>query len=163
MLSIRTATPADVDAVVGVGRSTWPAAFRDMTSARYVQEGLARWWTYPAVLPAIEARQVLVAERENRVVGMAMFHSEIRATLLDRLYVLPAEQSRGVGSALLSSVVGQAPVQPVRLTVLADNRAAQRFYSRHGFVTVARAPHPQGGPARLTMQSFTPLPDERAS
>ena len=49
------------------------------------------------VAPAIEARQVVIAERAGQVVGMALFRADGRFTILDRLYVLPSEQGRGVG------------------------------------------------------------------
>jgi ribosomal protein S18 acetylase RimI-like enzyme len=151
MLAIRTATSADTDEVVGVGRAAWPVTFAAVTGLRYVEEGLARWWTDQSVRPAIDAGHVLVAERAGRVVGMALVRPDGRATHLDRLYVLPEEQGAGVGSALLDEVRQRASIQPIRLTVLADNQPARRFYARHGFRAKARIPDSLGGPDQVVM------------
>jgi GNAT superfamily N-acetyltransferase len=54
---------------------------------------------------------------------------------LDKLYILPAHQNRGVGSFLLRRLIDDAKSArtPLRLTVLEVN-PARRFYERHGFV-----------------------------
>jgi GNAT superfamily N-acetyltransferase len=54
---------------------------------------------------------------------------------LDKLYLLPAHQNRGLGSYLLQRLMQQASLAevPLRLTVLEVN-PARRFYERHGFV-----------------------------
>ena len=149
------ATTADLAAVVGVGRATWPAAFAAVAGERYVQEGLARWWTPAALAPAIAAGQVLVADRAGLVVGMALFRPEGGVTVLDRLYVVPAEQGGGVGSALLRAVVARMPGRPLRLGVLAGNVDARAFYTRHGFRTLSRDADVSGGPDLLTLQRGT--------
>ena len=54
---------------------------------------------------------------------------------LDKLYLLPAYQNRGIGSYLLQRLIDDANAAQVelRLTVLEVN-PARRFYERHGFV-----------------------------
>ncbi|WP_067438415.1 GNAT family N-acetyltransferase [Nocardioides jensenii] len=73
-------------------------------------------------------RQVWVAETD-RLVGFATFTQ----TWLDSLYVEPAAQGAGVGSALLELVLGMRP-DGIALWVFESNEPARSFYRRHGFV-----------------------------
>jgi GNAT superfamily N-acetyltransferase len=54
---------------------------------------------------------------------------------LDKVYILPAHQNRGIGTRLMEDIIGQAAAarKPIRLSVLAVN-PARRFYERAGFV-----------------------------
>jgi ribosomal protein S18 acetylase RimI-like enzyme len=56
---------------------------------------------------------------------------------LDKLYILPAYQNRGIGTALIRDIIARAAAagKPVRLSVLAVN-PARRFYERAGFVVM---------------------------
>ena len=56
---------------------------------------------------------------------------------IDKLYVLPSWQNRGIGSGLIERL--QAQGVELRLTVLEVN-PARRFYERHGFVLVNTIP-----------------------
>ena len=60
---------------------------------------------------------------------------------LDKLYLLPAYQNRGIGGWLLQRVMRDAKSAGalVRLTVLEVN-PARRFYERHGFVLTHTIP-----------------------
>lgn len=51
---------------------------------------------------------------------------------IDQLYVLPAYQSQGMGSALLG--VAQMRCSALNLWTFQRNAIARRFYERHGFV-----------------------------
>ena len=54
---------------------------------------------------------------------------------LDHLYLAPAHQGRGIGSAVLAIVFAEADAAGLTLRVGAlRESASQRFYLRHGFV-----------------------------
>jgi GNAT superfamily N-acetyltransferase len=52
--------------------------------------------------------------------------------VLERLYVEPDEQNRGVGTALLDQAKALRP-DGLSLWVFQKNEGARRFYERHGF------------------------------
>jgi ribosomal protein S18 acetylase RimI-like enzyme len=54
---------------------------------------------------------------------------------LNKLYVLPRYQNRGIGSYVLQQIISRASAtkRPLRLSVLVVNRAARRLYERLGF------------------------------
>lgn len=92
-----------------------------------------------ADIPLVAARiresdEVWVAERDGHAVGfLAVEHStNLGADVLERLYVEPSEQGRGVGTALLDKAKGLRP-GGLHLWVFQKNDGARRFYERHGF------------------------------
>ena len=60
---------------------------------------------------------------------------------LDKLYLLPVYQNRGLGSCLLKRLMKEASLAqvPLRLSVLEVN-PARRLYERHGFILTHTIP-----------------------
>lgn len=60
--------------------------------------------------------------------------------MLEHLYILPAHQGRGIGSAVLASISADADSRalPVKVGALRGSDS-NRFYLQHGFVKVAEA------------------------
>ncbi|MBA8878262.1 GNAT family N-acetyltransferase [Phyllobacterium myrsinacearum] len=58
--------------------------------------------------------------------------------LLEHFYIAPEQQGKGLGSAVLHQLLGEADTArlPIRLSVLQQSDAG-RFYARHGFVQTA--------------------------
>jgi len=82
-----------------------------------------------------EHEEVWVAE-EGRLLGfLGIEHStNLDAPVLEKIYVDPAEQNRGVGSALLDKAKELRPSE-LYLWVFQKN-PARRLYERHGFELV---------------------------
>ncbi len=70
------------------------------------------------------------AFKDAQLVGLIAF----RAGWIDQLYVLPASQGAGVGTALLD--LAQREQRHLRLWTFQRNEAARRFYERRDFVAV---------------------------
>jgi GNAT superfamily N-acetyltransferase len=83
-----------------------------------------------------EHEEVWVAEEEGRLLGfLGIEHStNLGAPVLEKLYVEPAEQNRGVGSALLNKAKELRPDE-LYLWVFQRN-PARRLYERHDFELV---------------------------
>lgn len=139
-MTVRPATGDDLNAVLSVGRHTWPATYEPIAGADYVQLGLAKWWTAEATIPAIRAGRVTVAEVDGEVVGMASIGPDHGQLVLWKLYVLPGHQGCGIGSALMASVVARASADyvEIRLSYLDGNSAAESFYRAKGFTETHR-------------------------
>lgn len=56
----------------------------------------------------------------------------VKDSLIGNLYVLPTEQRKGYGTALLEFAIGECPATP-HLWMLDNNQRANNFYSKHGF------------------------------
>lgn len=71
-------------------------------------------------------------------VGFVAVRPDGEGMLLDHLYLLPAAQGRGLGSAVLRRVLAEADLHRKALRVGAlKGSDANRFYRRHGFEQVA--------------------------
>lgn len=76
----------------------------------------------------------LVAEDDDTVVGFLHYDCEGPRPELHRLYVEPGRKRKGIGSLLVEELHRRLePQASYVLMVVADNRPAVAFYSRHGF------------------------------
>lgn len=69
-----------------------------------------------------------VAQRGGKLLGFMA----IRGSYIDRMYVRPGSQRRGVGAALLEKARELSPAG-LELHTHQANRAARDFYEKHGF------------------------------
>jgi GNAT superfamily N-acetyltransferase len=76
-----------------------------------------------------------VIQLAGRDIGLIGVDRRSDCWFLDKLYLLPAYQNRGIGGYLLQRLIDDAKATQavLRLTVLEVN-PARRFYERHGFV-----------------------------
>jgi GNAT superfamily N-acetyltransferase len=84
-----------------------------------------------------EHEEVWVAEEDGRLVGFLGIEASRNlggAAVLEKIYVEPAAQNRGVGSALLDKAKQLRPDE-LYLWVFQKN-PARRLYERHGFELV---------------------------
>ncbi|MEU1088799.1 GNAT family N-acetyltransferase [Streptomyces sp. NPDC005892] len=144
-LVIRTATPADLDAIVRLhteARSTYysghlaPHAYAGPEEVGRSTAGWAR---------AVDAEHatVLCAERDGVLEGVAAFRTEAGVTTLTQLHVAPSRWRTGVGTALHTARTDawhRAGVRTARLEVFAPNTRAQSFYAHHGWTADPDAP-----------------------
>jgi len=112
--------------------------------ARLFQRARNGWTFVPPVpdetLPRIAAdlferhEEVWLAEEDGRPLGfLAIRRSQQNGReVLEKLYVEPEAQNRGVGAALLDQAKALRPEGFV-LWVFQKNEGARRFYERHGF------------------------------
>lgn len=89
-------------------------------------------WVTDVLLPG---GGVSVALESGAVVGFVAVGSRADGHWVDQLYVHPARWRRGVGSTLLHLALSRLS-GPVRLNTFEPNRAARRFFERHGFAAI---------------------------
>jgi GNAT superfamily N-acetyltransferase len=91
---------------------------------------------------------VLIAREHTQIVGVAYLAIILSAEhcgkvgWLEELYVMPKYRSKGIGSALLTSVIERARglgVVAIDLEVDATHRRAESFYRRFGFGPLDRS------------------------
>jgi GNAT superfamily N-acetyltransferase len=117
-----------------------PATSDDAAFALHVTEVCMRvyaeetWgsWDGRADLHLTFDEVIQLARRDIGLIGVERCSD---CWFLDKLYLLPAFQNRGIGGYLLQRLIDDAKATQValRLTVLEVN-PARRFYERHGFV-----------------------------
>ncbi len=70
-------------------------------------------------------------------VGFVLAKPAASHLALEHLYIVPAHQGRGIGSAVLDSILADADSRslPVKVCALRDSDS-NRFYQRHGFLKI---------------------------
>ncbi len=86
---------------------------------------------------------MFVAGEAARVVGFLALHG----SYVDRLYVHPDRQRRGIGEALLRHAIALSPAG-LELHTHVKNAKARAFYEKHGLraVTFGTSPPPENEP-----------------
>jgi ribosomal protein S18 acetylase RimI-like enzyme len=121
-VTLRAAEGSDVAAIAEV----YLSALNGMTYLpRLYSDEQARAFVSDVLIPTNE---VWVAEESGRVVGFA----GLADGFLSHLWVRPADQNQGVGTALLKLAMARSS-GGLQLWVFQKNADARRFYERNGF------------------------------
>ena len=126
MTSIRRATAADARACADIQTAAMRDAMPWLPDLHTDDE--TRAWMRDVVFAT---REVWVADEGGRVAAFVA----IEGDLVGNLYVEPAAQGRGLGSALLGVVRRERP-RGFRLWVFQRNAAARAFYEARGLALV---------------------------
>ncbi|MET9611057.1 GNAT family N-acetyltransferase [Streptomyces sp. NPDC006512] len=137
---IRTALAADVNAIAALhvrARATYyegrvpEETYRGDRAVERAREAWSR-----AVARVAAEGEVLCAERDGEVTGVAAFRTADGETTLTQLHVDPGHWRRGTGAALHAACLDawrRAGIERVRLEVFEHNHRAQAFYAAHGW------------------------------
>lgn len=133
--TIRDATPLDVAPMIGLMREL--AEYEKLTHLFVATEDSL----HEALFSARPAAEALVAERDGRVVGYALYFHNFstflsrRGLYLEDLYVQPTLRGSGLGTALLRRVAAIAVERQCgrfEWSVLDWNQSAIDFYTKMG-------------------------------
>ncbi len=135
---------ADIDAVAALARTVWQATYAALISQAQIDAMLADRYAAARMRAQLDdpthAWRVARQARDAAPLGFAHAYLDGDACKLDKLYVHPAWQRRGVGAALLAAVEAWARTQParrLRLQVNRGNTQALRAYAKYGFAITA--------------------------
>jgi GNAT superfamily N-acetyltransferase len=120
---IRVATPADVDTLEAIALATEDPSAEPPTPAGA---------QVPYLAHLVSRGRVLLADRDGRVVAFGATIDSGRSTHLADLFVLPAEQGRGIGGRLLDALFAEVGRESARTTFASDDPRALPLYVRLG-------------------------------
>jgi diamine N-acetyltransferase len=155
---LRLATPLDIAVLCHLGAATFRETYRTISDPREVDEYADAHFTAERVQAwfAKPCARTLLAFVDGQPVGYAhLRHARVpacvgdrKAVELSRLYLLASAQGRGLGNALLATMLAQAAElgdRTVWLGAYDRNVKALAFYARHGFVQVGTHEFEFGG------------------
>lgn len=124
LVTLRPASPADAELVFRITESTMRA---------YAEETWG-YWDSERTRASFSLSTHRIAQLGGIDIGCLEWIEDPDGFRLNKLYILPAHQKRGIGGRILHDLIVQARGmrKPIRLSVLAVN-PAQAFYARHGF------------------------------
>jgi GNAT superfamily N-acetyltransferase len=141
-LSIRSAGPADAQAVASLHTASWRTAYRSILSEAYLADAhveRARHWQARMAAWNPARSFLAVAERNGEALGFACVMADAEpahGALLDNLHVRPDAKGSGIGRKLLARagawVAATLPGTAMHLTVYLANEGAVGFYRRMG-------------------------------
>ncbi len=164
-LRIRTATVQDLPEMYRISVSAHVAGYatfipeseRERFDTRYVvtPEGEAKYIAKMA--PRLEDPSWLlwVAEKDGRVLGYTLAQKVNDHHLLKKgMFVDPASQGEGVGSALFQASLEPITSGIIELSVITNNERAKHIYEKNGFKVVGTDPETYFG-ATLDVMRLT--------
>jgi ribosomal protein S18 acetylase RimI-like enzyme len=145
-LEIRPLDIIDIPLVIDLAWRIWPVAYAGILTPEQIENLLARIYDVENLQKEwAEGHRFWAAYDDEVAVGYASGYREDAVVWLKKLYVLPECQGRGVGRALLQTVIAAfVPAQEIRLLVNSGNHAAQKFYTRCGFSRAREVPVQMG-------------------
>jgi ribosomal protein S18 acetylase RimI-like enzyme len=116
----------------------------ETTMRAYVEASFGEWHEdvqRTSIGDLVSRGQVLLIWLNGIRIGMMSVREQPTELVLDRLYLSPDAQGRGIGTQLLNDLVQRARSagKPLRLRVLTSN-PAKRLYERLGFVVTHTTP-----------------------
>lgn len=143
---LRTAGPADRQAIAALHAASWRDAYRGIMSDAYldgpVEVDRRAVWEARFTPPVPPGQIVILAERGDGGGAPDGFCCILAGrdprwgSLIDNLHVRPGLSHRGLGRRLLARAVDRMPARfgatPLYLTVFEENRRARAAYERWG-------------------------------
>jgi len=132
--SLRPAGPADIEPIAEVRAVVMRPDLERL--GRFDEHRVRRRFR-----DAFDAPHTSVILADGRFAGCVALRPTEHGHCLEHFYLAPDFQGRGLGSAVLRTLLARtdATVEPVRLNVL-QGSAARRLYERHGFTVESEDP-----------------------
>jgi GNAT superfamily N-acetyltransferase len=147
---VQRLTGADVDAVNALARTVWQATYPVLISQAQIDAMLADRYAPERIREQLDDPHQAWwgARRADALTGFAHALLDESGCKLDKLYVHPDQQRRGIGAVLLQAVEDWARRQQSRRLWLQVNRGniqAIRAYEKYGFRIVESRVFELGG------------------
>lgn len=129
---VRPAVPEEVKALAALGLASWDRGIGPLVPSAV----RAEWLTTNPFLPFLQEQgsDVLVAQAEGVVIGIGAWEKDVGH--ITDLWIVPAHEGRGAGSALLAALeteIACAGFEEATLEVHTFNDRALRLYLHRGY------------------------------
>lgn len=133
---IRDAEAADVVPICEFGEAHIRPHYTPLIGGRAAELQVSSWWSESHIQSAVFSGLIVIAEAEGRIIGVAQCGRNGSDHVLYKLYLDPDYRGRGLGPALIESILQNLPSNAPRLCVehFAGNERAGTFYEREGFI-----------------------------
>ena len=140
IVHISAVTVSDLNALAALARVVWQNAYADIITQAQIDTMLEQRYNTPRLLGELEATGIWwdKATVNGQMVAFAstLFGATAREMKLDKLYVDPQWQRRGIGGRLLAHLAERALAQGCDTLLLAVNKRNERAiaaYRKYGF------------------------------
>ncbi len=149
MLQIVRAGLQDIETIRQITFASWPNAYGSILSAAQIDYMLDLMYNAQALKEQIEGahQYILVMEGAQAVAFASYYLDEASIYKLNRIYILPNQQGKGIGKLMVDYIVTDIALvgaTALRLQVNKQNKAKQ-FYLKLGFTQIGEAVIAIGG------------------
>ncbi len=137
MISIRSYQSGDIDALIDIWYEAWHGVDTRIVHPQPKKAWRERWQNEIA-----NTNEVIVAVWYETIVGFAAL--DVSRCELSQIFVLPSHQGMRVGTLMINWAKNRCPDR-IQLSMLKQNAAAQRFYTKHGFIFAGSGINPVNG------------------
>ncbi|MEQ1591986.1 MAG: GNAT family N-acetyltransferase [Thiobacillaceae bacterium] len=150
MLSIRPPVECDIESVCALARIVWQATYPALISQAQIDFMLADRYAAASIRDQINDPSHVwrLALWDAGIIGFAHASIDALGVKLDKLYIAPSHQQRGIGRALLDDIKRVAhdhTATRLWLQVNRGNTCAIAAYQTYGFTTRAAQVFDIGG------------------
>lgn len=150
MLSIRPPVERDIECVCALARTVWQATYPPLISQAQIDFMLADRYAAARIRDQINDPSHVwrLALWDAGIIGFAHASIDALGVKLDKLYIAPSHQQRGIGRALLDDIKRVAhdhTATRLWLQVNRGNTLAIAAYQKYGFTTRAARVFDIGG------------------
>ncbi|MBA2249669.1 MAG: GNAT family N-acetyltransferase [Chitinophagaceae bacterium] len=145
MIIIKHAGIHDIAVIHELAHRIWPTVYGNIISPQQIKYMLLGMYAQEVLQHkmTVQHHDFIIAYEDEMPVGFACFYERknlpVRVCRLDKLYVLPDQQGKGIGNQLIQHIISK--IKPAGITVLdlTVNRKniAVEFYKKLGFQIVA--------------------------
>jgi ribosomal protein S18 acetylase RimI-like enzyme len=137
---IINATVTDIPAIRHIAAAVWPQTYVPIIGEQQVDYMLNTFYAATELQRQMEAagHKFIICKSDRGAVGFASWSLiEPGIYKLHKLYILPGQQGKGIGHAMLDHIISdikQEGAAALRLNVNRYNHPAIAFYEKTGFV-----------------------------
>ena len=141
-ISIRMASPADLELIRSLAVEIWPGTYRHILSDEQIRYMMGLFYGAESLRRQMteQGHRFLLPEDDGRPVGFASYGEAADKGIfrLHKIYVLPSMQGRGLGKKIVDHIIGA--IKPLGASALQLNvnryNPARQFYEKLGFVVI---------------------------
>ena len=151
MIEIRKATQKDIKLLVELANKIWPNTYLEIIGRAQIDYMLELMYNEAELLNQINSGHTfLIAEENEKALGFAGFSQvdiEEHIYKLEKLYILPETQGRGLGKHMVNEVLELVSMAGGKSLILNVNKYnnAREFYKKIGFKILEEANNDIGG------------------
>jgi ribosomal protein S18 acetylase RimI-like enzyme len=140
LIKIRKAEKADVVEIKTLLGLVWDHTYRNKIPQNIIDEVKSLWHSLEKLSKEVLSDKIIfnVAEENNQIVGILTASEKKETFYLNRLYVLPTKQRKGIGKKLLNNLIRSYNVKELELDVIENNEKAINFYLNEGFRQISK-------------------------
>ena len=139
MIVINLLSKNEMVVVREIAQITWPITYREILSSEQLDYMFEWMYNLETIQNQVEEGQLFYVLKDNEkplgFIGLELFTTEKNELKIQKIYVLPSAQGKGIGRKLIEKAVEIAQEKGIENVILNVNRfnKAVSFYQKLGF------------------------------